>query len=330
MALGPTALRNRLFARAKLRHLQALSRLVDLHSMGRAALAMGLTQPAMSQLIADLEALMEVRLFQRHAKGVDPTPLALSLAAMARRVLREVEDSAELVAARHQRNGSLVRVAASSAAAAGVLAQALPGFARAHPGVQVHVSEVSGPALDACLIGEDFEIVCCRAPVVPPAGWHFDACLDDESVVVCAVDHPLVRRAAVSADDLRRADWLLAPMSTMARQHYETYIVGDSSPDGPDATAVRPTARPPESPVITREVGVMWGMLKQAPLLTLLPRSLATPYLASGVLASLSLPFRMPLEPIGVFWRPQRAEAATALLVEHALTVAAATAAAPG
>lgn len=306
MSLSPTALRNRLFARAKLRHLQALSRLVDLRSMGRAAQAMGLTQPAMSQLIADLESLMEVRLFQRHAKGVDPTPLACSLATMAQRVLREVEDSAELVAARHQRNSSLVRVATSSAAAAGVLAPVLPGFTQAHPGVQIHVTEVAGSALDACFSSDDFEAVCCRVPVTMPEGWRFEALLADESVVVCGVGHALARGGEVSSETLRRSAWLLAPMSTMARQHYETYIVGDAA------------QRPSECAVITREVSVMWGMLRQRPLLTLLPRSLASPYIDAGALAAVRLPFRMPLEPIGLFWRPHRAEAATALLVEHA------------
>ena len=307
MGPSPIALRNRLLGRARLRHLQALSRLVDLRSMGRAAQALGISQPAMSQLVADLEALMEIRLFRRHAKGVEPTALAISLASMAQRMLGEVDGAAELVASQLRRDSSLVRIAASAAAAYGVLARALTRFDRVCTGVQLHVVEVAGPALDASFSNDDFEVVCCRWPETPPEGWHFEACLADESVIVCGAGHDGLRRMPVTPETLRRACWLLAPMSTVARQHYETYIV---DADG---------TRPPELSVITREVGVMRALLRERELLTLLPRSLAQPFVDDGTMTELQSPLRMPLPPLGVFWRPATAQLATRTVVAHLL-----------
>lgn len=49
-------------------------------SISRAAAELGVTQPSVSQQIASLEAIFERKLFIRHARGVEPTPLAEELA----------------------------------------------------------------------------------------------------------------------------------------------------------------------------------------------------------------------------------------------------------
>lgn len=49
-------------------------------SISRAAVELGLTQPSVSQQIASLEAIFERKLFIRHPRGVEPTPLAEELA----------------------------------------------------------------------------------------------------------------------------------------------------------------------------------------------------------------------------------------------------------
>lgn len=63
MRLTATVLTNRLMARARFRHLQALVRLCELGSLQRTAAAMGITQPAVTHLLADLESLLEISLF---------------------------------------------------------------------------------------------------------------------------------------------------------------------------------------------------------------------------------------------------------------------------
>ncbi len=58
MAINSLTLLRRMTSRARLRHMQALIALDDLRSMSRAAEAMDMTQPAMSQLVAELEQLL--------------------------------------------------------------------------------------------------------------------------------------------------------------------------------------------------------------------------------------------------------------------------------
>ena len=65
-----TVLLSRLMAGTRLRHLHLFIKLVELGNLKRSAEALHMSQPAATQLLADLERLVGVRLFERHARGV--------------------------------------------------------------------------------------------------------------------------------------------------------------------------------------------------------------------------------------------------------------------
>jgi len=111
----------------------------DLRSMSRAAEAMGMTQPGMSQLVAELEQLLETTLFLRHSRGVTPTKAAADMLPVARRIMAAAEDGAEVIASYNRRDGGLVRMGVSIAADAGLLPLALPRFAQEYPNVQLQI-----------------------------------------------------------------------------------------------------------------------------------------------------------------------------------------------
>src|SRR5258708_39170922 len=59
--------------RLRLRDLHVFSTVVRLGSMGKAALELGVSQPAVSEIIADLEHAVGVRLFDRTYRGEETT-----------------------------------------------------------------------------------------------------------------------------------------------------------------------------------------------------------------------------------------------------------------
>lgn len=63
-----------------LRHLRALSAVIEQGSLSRAAEAAGLSQPALTQGLSKLERQLEVPLFERHSGGVSPTEAGQALA----------------------------------------------------------------------------------------------------------------------------------------------------------------------------------------------------------------------------------------------------------
>jgi DNA-binding transcriptional LysR family regulator len=63
-----------------LRHLRALREAVTHGSLNRAAEAAGLSQPALTQGLSKLERQLGVLLFERHSKGIAPTPAGTAMA----------------------------------------------------------------------------------------------------------------------------------------------------------------------------------------------------------------------------------------------------------
>jgi len=59
--------------RLKLRDLHVFSTVVQHGSMAKAARQLGVSHPAVSEVIADLERVLGVRLLDRSARGVEPT-----------------------------------------------------------------------------------------------------------------------------------------------------------------------------------------------------------------------------------------------------------------
>src|SRR6185295_18768556 len=77
-------------SRLKTRQLALLVHLDDERCVVRAAEAVGMTQPAASKFLWDIEAALQVRLFERHARGVAPTWYGEILVRRARLVLSEI------------------------------------------------------------------------------------------------------------------------------------------------------------------------------------------------------------------------------------------------
>ncbi|MEZ5645525.1 MAG: LysR family transcriptional regulator [Burkholderiaceae bacterium] len=287
MVLRASVILNRLLVKVRVRHLQALVRLCELGNVNRAAQAMGMTQPAVTLLLSDLEQLIEAPLFVRHARGVTPTPLARELLPLVRQMLGRLEEGAELVASRLEHGAGTVRVSTTAAAANGLLAQVLPGFLAEQPQVQVLVTEVDILAVSASIDTGSADLVFCRRPAVVPQGWRFEACLDDRFVVACGMRHPLARRRRLALSDLESATWLPNAMGSAARDRYEQLLQQEGWP-----------AR--TSPVVTRTSALTWTLLDTLDLLALVPYSVVRPWVERGHLKLLPVPLEMPFESLGI------------------------------
>src|SRR5262245_20956417 len=70
--------------RLRLRDLRVFFAVVEFGSIAKAAIQLRVSQPAVSQVIADLEHTLGVRLFDRSSRGVEPTLYARALLARGR------------------------------------------------------------------------------------------------------------------------------------------------------------------------------------------------------------------------------------------------------
>lgn len=284
MSLPPDVIRQRLLARARLRHWQGFARVAELGSVRKAAEAMAMAQPALTAVLADLEGLLGAALFERHARGMRLTPVGRELLPAARSLLNAVSEAAEQAAALQSGVQGVVRIGAIAGALSGLLSLALPALADRHPGLLVQISDTDAPRLEPMVARGDVDLALCRQPGVVPAGWSFEPLLHDHFLVAASPAHPLAARSALDLDQLRGQTWLALPTGSAARSAFD---------------ALFGAAAPPLCQVSCRSPAVLWAMLKARPLLALVPASVARQLLDGGQLIELPITLDLPLPPIG-------------------------------
>jgi DNA-binding transcriptional LysR family regulator len=178
----------------ELKQLQYFLTVAEERSVTRAAVRLHLTQPPLSAQLARLEHELGVRLLVRHRRGVDLTEAGRALAVRARRLLAEVEATAEEVAHTGQGRAGRFTLAFVSATAWSLLPPLLRRFRADQPDVAVRLLEdgadtVAGhvrerraelglvylpPAGAAAGVGPDLDVAVVRRETlvaVLPAAW---------------------------------------------------------------------------------------------------------------------------------------------------------------
>lgn len=304
-----TVLLARLMARARFRHLQLFVKLAALGNLKRSAEALHISQPAATQLLADLERLVEVPLFDRHARGVRITPAGEVLLPVARRALEAMADASEALTAVKRQGEGVVRLAAITGAISGWLVRALPAFAQAAPAIQIQVLECEVDRCAELVSQRQVDLALCRAPVALPGGSVFHPRLHDDFVVACGLHHPLARRKRVPWAALARERWLLPPVQSAARQAFDERMGALG-------------ASPPTSPVVTRVPAVTWAMLRGDRLLTLVPYGVVRQLVEAGQLAIVDADPALPFAPLGWLLPDTGVSEATQRLLRHLETFA--------
>jgi DNA-binding transcriptional LysR family regulator len=284
---NPAVLLNRMLAKLRIRHVQALVKLAELGHVNRTAQALGMTQPAVTLLLADLERLLEMPLFLRHSKGVTPTALALQILPLAQQVLRRLEDSAELISSHRAQDEGTVVAAATVAGVNGLLADTLDEFSKAYPRVRVLIRDADRAELNATVVREAIDIVFCRKPPLLPVGWKFINCRADSFGIVCGAQHPLANQTKLELSDLRKARWLANTVSSAAGERFLQLF---NQLDW----------QPLMHPVVARLPALTWTLLDSQDLLAFVPLSVMQPWLDRGLLKALPIDLQLGFDPLGM------------------------------
>jgi DNA-binding transcriptional LysR family regulator len=125
----------------ELRQLEYFVAVAQHRHFGRAAEAIYITQPALSQQVRRLEAELGVALLRRTSRGVELTPAGADLLAHAETILAEVSGARSAMDEHAGVVRGAVRVAATADSVR--LPEALAAFHREHPGVRIALRQAS-------------------------------------------------------------------------------------------------------------------------------------------------------------------------------------------
>ncbi|ETX27489.1 LysR family transcriptional regulator [Roseivivax isoporae] len=129
-----------------------------------AAERLALTQPGASRMLAEIERLVGQPLFDRHAKGMRPTPVGEVLARHAATLLGGLDQAAsEMAAFRAGRTGT-VRVGAVTGAAVAYVVPAIQTLRRDAAGVDIRVDVAPSVDLMGGLLAGEYDFVLARVP----------------------------------------------------------------------------------------------------------------------------------------------------------------------
>jgi DNA-binding transcriptional LysR family regulator len=225
---GPTS--DAIVARLRFRHLHLLIALASGRSVRRAADRVGITQPAATKTLQEIERLFGCRLFDRSQLGLMPTPAGEILLRGARLMLADLERVSSEVD-RVVRDRTLVlRLGAPPSLAVNLLPGALC-LLSGESGLRLQVHEDSSNALfERLRVGELDALVARSLPggdegsSVDATGPElvFERLFDDEIRVAVPPNHPLASRDAVRLTDLGRERWILSSPPTPTRQAFDT------------------------------------------------------------------------------------------------------------
>ena len=223
----------RRLARLRFSHLQLIVELSRSKSLRASATALGVTQPALSRSLSEVEDAFGVTLFLRSARGVALTSageVALRGAAL---LLEEIEH-VRTEASHGDRASALLRLGATPFVAQGYLPAHIAALAGGATPVRVQLTEGDIPTLVEGLgQGRLDAVVCALASVVgesSAAGLRYERLFLADFALIAHKAHPLARRKRVKWDVLGRQRWILPPPASRLHSIVEAQFIGSGNP----------------------------------------------------------------------------------------------------
>ena len=210
-----------LLNRVRMRQVALMLAVEERRTLRAAADQLGLTQPAATKMLHELESALGQPLFERVGRG-------LRLNAAGERVMgyfRGIRGSMEALNRELQelQLGGVGKFSLGSimAASPGRLTDALTKLKADHPLLAVEIAVDTSDKLLAQLHEGVLEVVVGR-PVGPEAASCTFRAIEDESLaVVVGNEHPLARRSRVAFADLLDYTWILQPAHSPMRDLIE-------------------------------------------------------------------------------------------------------------
>ncbi len=274
-----------------LRHLRALVALSDLKLVARVSEALGVTQPAVSKQIAELERIVGVPVVTRDRNRLYLTPIGVRLADHARVALGQLDRAAFDIEAMTSGVSGSVSVGVVSSVAPTLMSGTIELFKRSTPQANVSVSEGHFVELLPQLEAGALDLVIAR--IWQPqelAGIDQMALFSEPIVVVAGHNHPLSQGGDVTWTDVTTYPWILPQPGSVARQAVDALFAANG-------------LSPPNNTIASLSIALNLELLRAMPALGLLPQRLAQAQAARGETVILPLDTRDLLSEARCFWR---------------------------
>lgn len=272
----------------KLRHLQLVVALDQFRHLGRTAEFLSVSQPAVSKMLAEVESMLGLALFDRSTRGTEPTSSGEAIVRFARSVLAEYERTRDEISAVASGAAGRTRVGSMVAAMPVLLAGAVKLLKQRSTLATVLVEEGDLTRLLPRLRMGELDLFVGRLePGYAAPDLVTEALFDEPMVVVVKRGHALARKKNPGWSDLAGIPCVLPPPWASLRVKIEQ-------------TFFRHGLNPPTDIIETSSFLALSTFAQQRDAAGFLARSVGLHFQREGLLDVLPIEVPIELPPVGL------------------------------
>ena len=209
--------------RDRVRQLRAFCHAARLGSITQAAVHLGLSQPAVSLHVRELENELQAILFDRGASGIRLTSAGEKLYELSRPLVQGMDAlSANFMERIDDAVSGRLQLAASVAGASIVLPPFIRQFRDQYPGVRLRVRNCLLSEGVKLLLDDEVEFVLGVKDPYPEDTLEYREILPYDVVLITSLDHPLAGRETVSPEEASAWPAIVPSPGSYSRQFGET------------------------------------------------------------------------------------------------------------
>ncbi|AWM95143.1 transcriptional regulator CynR [Pseudomonas sp. 31-12] len=245
-----------------LRHLRYLLAVADHGGFTRAAEALHVSQPTLSQQIRQLEETLGVSLFDRTSRTVKPTDAGEAYIECARRVLVELEAGKRALHDVKDLSRGTLRLAMTPTFMAYLVGPLVRDYVARFPNIHLQIFELSMDDIEAGLADDSLDIAIAFTQVRNADIESIPAFTETLGVMV-GRDHPLYeRQVALSAEEVAQLDFALLAQDFVTRTRIDEYFAQEQIT--------------PKVVIEVNSVSTLLEVIRHTGIATILPEPIAT------------------------------------------------------
>ena len=279
--------------RLKLLHFEVVIAVAESGSLTAAAAALGRSQPAVSQQLAEAEDALGVQLFSR-GRQIKAT---VYLPAVLQYMRRSINDSWQLgneLETISQSGRNLLRIGTMPVTATVLVPNTIIYLREQGELIQLEVVEDIAAGLWARFERNEIDLIVGRLDERAYAkGVSAEAIFEDPHCIVVNKAHPLLKRKHLQWENTKNHPWVMPPRDTVLRRAVDaTFLDLGLSPPVPWVESASPT--------------VNLGLTAKTDCLTVISRSAVSQYIRFNAYSILPLRLKYEVGPIGMAWATNR------------------------
>lgn len=280
--------------RLKTRQMVLLLALDNSRNIHQAAIQTAMSQPAASKMLKDIEILLGVPLFDRLARGIQPTLYGQTLIRHVRMAVATLAEGQASIAALQAGLSGLVNIGTIVTPSMTLVPQAIIRTKQQAPDLGIGVEVDTSDALVERLRHGQLDFLIARiAAQDDSADLLYQDLSEETACIVARPGHPMLTRSNLDLPELSQASWILSARGSILRHRVDMMFRQQNLPA-------------PRNVVETTAMTLTLSLLQQTDFVHVMPTEIARYYVQSGELAILPIALPIRMDNFGIITQRHR------------------------